>query len=144
MIIDTMLVYYGKQGTKACIPTASVPGEDPIGALALICTAVGTHLTHCHAAFLTFAQIERALTMHSQGFFIKDRRSFSEKNWGHRTAIYLKLAKDMTATQWAGFYGMLRVHEDIQDKLEEFSKPAEQWTDDPDEYFIAASDPTEE
>jgi len=144
VIIDTMLVYYGKQGTKACIPTASVPGENPIGALALVCTAVGTHLTCHRVTFLIFIQIERALSMHSQGFFIKDCRSFSEKNWGHRTAIYLKLAGDMTAAQWAGFYGMLRVHEDIRDKLEEFSKPAEQWTDDPNEYFIAGSDPAEE
>ena len=40
MIIDTMLVYYGKQGTKTCIPTASIPRENPIGALALVCTAV--------------------------------------------------------------------------------------------------------
>ena len=82
--------------------------------------------------------------MHSQGFFIKDRHSFSEKHWGPRTAVYLKLAKDMTATQWARFYGMLRVHEDIQDKLKESSKPAEQWNDDPDEYFIVGSDPPEE
>ena len=82
--------------------------------------------------------------MHSQGFFIKDRRSFSEKNWGHRTVIYLKLANDMTATQWARFYSMLRVHEDIQDKLEESGEPAEKWTDDPNKYFIAGSDPAEE
>ena len=32
-----MLVYYGIIGA---IPTASIPGEDPIGALALVCTAV--------------------------------------------------------------------------------------------------------
>ena len=82
--------------------------------------------------------------MHAQGFFIKNHQSFSEKSWGHRTAVYLKLAKDMTAAQWAPFYGMLRVHEDIQDKLKEFSKPAEQWTDDPDKYFIVGSDPPEE
>ena len=50
----------------------------------------------------------------------------------------------MTAGQWAGFYGMLRVHKDIQDKMDEFGKPAEQWTDDPNEYFIVASDPPEE
>jgi len=36
------------------------------------------------------------------------------------------------------------VHEDVQDKLKEFSKPAEQWTDDPDEYIIVGSDPPEE
>ena len=42
MVISTMLVYYGRQGAKACIPTASVPGEDPIGVLALVCTAVGS------------------------------------------------------------------------------------------------------
>lgn len=44
VIVDTMLIYYGKRGTKACIPTASVPGENPIGALALVCTAVRIHL----------------------------------------------------------------------------------------------------
>ena len=53
MIIDTMLIYYGKRGTKACIPTASVPGENPIGALALACTAVGTHLTYENPPTLT-------------------------------------------------------------------------------------------
>ena len=82
--------------------------------------------------------------MHSLGFFVKGCDSFSEKSWGHRTPVYLKLAKDMTASQWARFYGMLRVHENIQDKLKEFNKPAEQWTNDPDEYFITGSDPTEE
>ena len=89
-------------------------------------------------------QVEHALSMHTLGFFIKGRQSFSEKSWGNRTAVYLKLAKDMTTAQWAGFYGMLRVHEDIQDKLKEFSKPAERWTNDPNEYFIAGSDPAEE
>jgi hypothetical protein len=53
MVIDTMLVYYGQQGTKACIPTASVPGEDPVGALGLVCAAVGTHPARCHIAALT-------------------------------------------------------------------------------------------
>ena len=53
--------------------------------------------------------------------------------------VYLKLAKDMTTTQWSGFYGMFHVHEDIQDKLKVFSKPAEQWTNDLNEYFIAGS-----
>jgi len=82
--------------------------------------------------------------MHTQGYFIKGRHSFSDKSWGHRTAIYLKLIKDMTAAQWGGFYRMLRVHEDIQEKLKEFSKPAKQYTDDPNEYFIAGSDSEEE
>jgi hypothetical protein len=50
VIINTMLVYYGKKGTKSCIPEVSVPGENPVGALALVCAAVGTtpssnHLT---------------------------------------------------------------------------------------------------
>jgi hypothetical protein len=52
-IINTMLVYYGRQGTKACIPTASVPGEDPIGVLALVCTAVRP--SHTTALFNTNA-----------------------------------------------------------------------------------------
>lgn len=44
MIVNTMLLYYGKRGTKACIPTASTPGENPIGVLALVCAAVGINL----------------------------------------------------------------------------------------------------
>ena len=82
--------------------------------------------------------------MHTLGFFIKGSDPFSEKYWGHRTPVYLKLANDMTDAQWARFYGMLCVHEKIQDKLKEFNKPTEQWTNDPDEYFIAESDPIEE
>ena len=49
-----MLVYYGNQGTKACIPTDSVPGENPIGVLALVCTAVGFHHTRRQATTLTW------------------------------------------------------------------------------------------
>jgi hypothetical protein len=79
--------------------------------------------------------------MHTLGFFIKSRDSFSEKFWGHRTPVYVKLVKDMTAAQWARFFDMLRVHEKIEDKLKEFNKPAEQWTNDPEEYFITGSDP---
>jgi len=65
MIIDTMLVYYGKQGTKTCIPTASIPGENPIGALALVCTAVGTHLAHRRTTTLTQASTDRTCTDHA-------------------------------------------------------------------------------
>ena len=56
----------------------------------------------------------------------------------------MKLAKEMSAAQWAQFYSMLRAHEKIQDGLKEFSKPAKPWTDNPNEYFIAGSDPLEE
>ena len=89
-------------------------------------------------------QVDRALSAHSIGHFVEDPRPFSEKAWGHRTPIYLKLAKKMSAAQWAGFYGMLHTHEKIKNQLEEYSKPAEQWTDDPDEYFIVGSDSEEE
>jgi len=41
-ILDTMLIYYGKRGLKEYLPTTSSPGTNPIGALALICTAVRT------------------------------------------------------------------------------------------------------
>ena len=81
--------------------------------------------------------------MHTLGHFVEDGHSFSEKTWGHRTAVYLKLAKDMNAAQWEGFYGMLRVHEGIQEKMEESIKPAEHWSNDPDEYFILGSEPEE-
>jgi hypothetical protein len=50
----------------------------------------------------------------------------------------------MTAAQWARFYDTLRVHEKIEDKLKEFKKPVEQWTNDPEEYFITGSDPIHE
>ena len=41
-ILDTMLAYYGKRGIKEYIPTdtGSRAGKNPVGALALICTAV--------------------------------------------------------------------------------------------------------
>lgn len=39
-ILDTMLVYYGKRGVKQYLPTASSPGSNPVGVLALVCTAV--------------------------------------------------------------------------------------------------------
>ena len=50
----------------------------------------------------------------------------------------------MTPAQWGRFYTMFRVHDGIQSKLNEFSQPAERWTDNLDEYFIAGSDPAEE
>jgi len=125
-ILDTMLIYYGKQGVKQYLPTTFSPGNSPVGALALVCTA-----------------IERALLMHSTGYFIKDKRSYSEKFWGQRTAIYVKLAKEMSASQWNNLYAAIRFAGGVQDKLEEFSKPVQHWTDDPDEYFIMGSDPAE-
>jgi hypothetical protein len=57
--------------------------------------------------------------------------------------IYLKLAKDMTASQWTKFYGILCVHGDILERLKESTKPAEHWDDNLEEYFIMGSDHTE-
>jgi hypothetical protein len=82
--------------------------------------------------------------MHSTGMFIDDGRPFSEKVWGARTAIYVKLAQEMSAPQWGKLYGMLRVNEEMLEELKEHSKPIEHWTDDPEEYFIVGSDPTDE
>lgn len=79
--------------------------------------------------------------MHTTGYYIEDKRPFSEKTWGHRTAIYVKLAKDLSESQWNGIYGGLEVTQDIHEKLDKYSKPVEQWTDNPEEYFIVASDP---
>lgn len=39
-ILDTVLIYYGKRGIKEYLPTTSSPGKNPVGTLALICTAV--------------------------------------------------------------------------------------------------------
>jgi len=39
-ILNTILMYYGKQGIKQYAPMTSSPGKNPVGALALICTAV--------------------------------------------------------------------------------------------------------
>jgi len=91
-----------------------------------------------------FPQVERGLSMHALGHLVEDGRSFSEKTWGSRTAVYVKLANDMTDTQWAGFYRMLRVHKDIQEKMEEFNRPVGCCADDPNEYVIVGSDPPEE
>ena len=80
--------------------------------------------------------------MHSTGYFVKDKRPFSEKFWGHRTAIYLKLVTGLPDSRWDSFYAALAYTEDIHEKLSEF-RPVEHWTDNPDEYFIMGSDPVE-
>ena len=82
--------------------------------------------------------------MHSTGYFIEDRRPFSEKFWGHRTAIYVKLVKELSDSKWEAFYAALAYSEGVQEKLSECSKPAETWTNDPNDYFIVGSDPVEE
>ena len=46
--------------------------------------------------------------MHLTGYFVEDKCPFSEKFWGHRTAIYVKLAKGLTASQWNSFYAGVR------------------------------------
>ena len=81
--------------------------------------------------------------MHSTGTYIQDKRPFSEKFWGHRTAIYVKLVKDLSITQWNNFYAGLGFAGEMEEKFNEFSRPVEHWTDNPDEYFIAGSDPVE-
>ena len=81
--------------------------------------------------------------MHSTGYFIKDDCPFSKKFWGHRTAIYLKLVKELSSSKWNGFNGVLANAKGIQEKLKECSKPVERWTNDPEEYFIVDSDPAE-
>ena len=101
-------------------------------------------LIHYHATLMPVSQIEHALSMHALGFYVKDHHSFPEKFWGHQTPVYLKLAKEMSATQWAQLYSMLHIHKKIQDRLKEFSKPAKLWTSNPNEYFIAGSNPLEE
>lgn len=81
--------------------------------------------------------------MHSTGHFVEDKRAFSEKLWGHRTAIYIKLAKQLSNSQWNSFYAGMAYTEGIHEKFKEFRQPVEHWTDDPDEYFIVGSDPPE-
>ena len=92
---------------------------------------------------LIFLQVERGLLMHSTGYYIKDERPFSEKFWGHRMVIYIKLAKELSDSRWDGIYAGLAYTEEIHKKLRECSKPVEQWTDDPNEYFIVGSDPVD-
>ena len=78
--------------------------------------------------------------MYLTGHFIQDKRSFSEKFWGHRTTIYVKLAKQLSDLQWNRIYAALEYSEGFQERLRAFSRPVEHWTDDPEEYFIMGSD----
>ena len=82
--------------------------------------------------------------MHSTGYIAEDKRSFSEKNWNHRTAIYLKLVKNLSDSQWNKFSEALRFAEGMEERIKEISRPVEHWTDDPEEYFIVGSDPATE
>ena len=48
-ILNTILIYFGRRGIKQHFPTVSAPGQNnPVGMLALVCTAVGTFLTSNH------------------------------------------------------------------------------------------------
>ena len=67
--------------------------------------------------------------MHSTGYYIEDKRPFAEKTWGHRTAIYVKLVKGLSHSQWTRIFGGLEYTQGLQEKLNEFSKPVENWTD---------------
>ena len=82
--------------------------------------------------------------MHSTGYLIEDKHPFSEKHWGHWTAIYIKLARELSDPQWNNLYGSLEITEGINEKMSEFSKPVERWTDNPDDYHIVALDPPAE
>jgi hypothetical protein len=82
--------------------------------------------------------------MHSTGFYIESKRAFSERNWNHRTPIYLKLVKGLSAGEWKKFYAALGQVEESREKLREFSHPVERWADDPEEYTMRGSDPAEE
>jgi len=82
--------------------------------------------------------------MHSTGYFIDDKRPFSEKNWAYRTEIYIKLIKELSDSWWDGFYAGLACTAGIEEKLDECSRPAWTWTNDPNEHFIVGSDSVEE
>ena len=77
-----------------------------------------------------FLQVERTLCMHSTGYFIEDKRSFSEKFWGHRTAIYIKLVMEPSDSRWGSFHAALSYSEDVQEKVErvqQASRDLDQW-----------------
>jgi hypothetical protein len=86
-------------------------------------------------------QVERALLMHSTGYFIQDDHSFSEQSWGTRTAIYVKLANDLSDLQWKVIYEAMHSAEVTQERISRLSRPVENWTDNPDNYHVVASDP---
>ena len=79
--------------------------------------------------------------MHSTGYHIEDKHPFTKKTWGHHTAIYVKLAKGLFHSQWTRIFGGLEYTQGLQEKLNKFSKPVENWTDNPEDYFIVLSDP---
>ena len=104
------------------------PGKNPMGALTLICTAIRTPKLPLHTFIPTltaFLQVECTLLMHSTSYYIKDERPFSEKFWGHRTMIYIKLVKELPDLQWDGLYSALAYTEGVHKKMSKFSKLVE-------------------
>ena len=99
-----------------------------MGALALICTVIWTPKLPLHTFIptpTTFLQVECTLLMHSTGYYIKDECPFSEKFWGHRTMIYIKLVKELPDLRWDGLYSALAYTEGVHKKMSEFSKLVE-------------------
>ena len=65
-----------------------------------LCTAVQTPEPPPNHLILTpyFYRLS-SLLMHSTSYYIKDEHLFLEKFWGHRIAIYIKLAKELSNLQ---------------------------------------------
>ena len=85
--------------------------------------------------------------MHKTGVYIPDSHpcTFSEKDWGSETAIYMKLISDMAPSWWESFYSTIQTAETIGEELEEFveSKPNRREGHGPSSYYIQDSDPVE-
>lgn len=83
--------------------------------------------------------------MHETGSFVFDSTTFSEKDLGKDTAIYLKLIKDLSESRWTAFYSAVKVTATIINELRTHSKanPEPPLQDEPEGYHIQDSDPVD-
>ena len=81
--------------------------------------------------------------MHETSVFVLNLTSFSEKDWGKDTAIYLKLIKELSEDRWTTFYSAVKLTTEITDELKALPKtnPEPPLQDDPEGYHIWDSDP---
>jgi hypothetical protein len=80
--------------------------------------------------------------MHKTGCFVPSSTTFSEKDLGADTAIYLGLINELSDSRWTAFYTALKITAEIVDELKKLSSSAEPSLQaEPEGYHVRDSDP---
>ena len=112
-MLEVLDVHYGKKGTRGAPPEKAnlMESDLPIGALALVCTAVCSGISPRPNIFDAIIwQVERGIRMLISGKLVVDRSDFSALNWKARTDEYVKSIGEMRSgsSRWSSLLAVMR------------------------------------